>query len=54
MFDFAILAIFLAFLLLRIYSLHYVWDGGYTLAYDLLACNSILLWPRLFAVLGEC
>ncbi|RUS31054.1 hypothetical protein BC938DRAFT_478547 [Jimgerdemannia flammicorona] len=55
MFDFVILVIFACFLVLRLHSLQSeeIRESEYMLAYDLLACNSILLWPRLFSVLDH-
>ncbi|OZJ03209.1 hypothetical protein BZG36_04532 [Bifiguratus adelaidae] len=62
MFDFAILLIFIGFFSLRMRWISYNGHASppddsplhqYDFAFDLLACNSILLWPRLFAVLDH-
>lgn len=53
LFDVPIYLVFLGFIGLRITALM---NGSMELshfAYDFLACNSVLLWPRLFAGLGN-
>ncbi|ORZ16850.1 hypothetical protein BCR41DRAFT_386386 [Lobosporangium transversale] len=53
LFDVPIYIIFLVFIILRITTF---FNGSIELtyfAYDFLACNSILLWPRLFAALDH-
>ncbi|KAF9365385.1 hypothetical protein BGX34_010207 [Mortierella sp. NVP85] len=53
LFDVPIYIIFLGFIGLRISALFSGSTDLSDFAYDFLACNSVLLWPRLFAALGK-
>jgi hypothetical protein len=53
LFDVPIYIIFLVFMGLRISTFFTRSLEMSDFAYDVLACNAILLWPRLFAALGN-
>lgn len=51
--DISIYGIFVAFFSMRMHSLYTGSQRDIDQAYDLLALNATLLWPRLFAVLDQ-
>lgn len=53
LFDVPIYICFLVFMGLRISTFFTGSEDMSFFAYDVLACNAILLWPRLFAALGK-